>query len=187
MRLHRILPYAFPITLGALLLFQVQLIIAKYILPWFGGSASVWTTCMLVFQLLLLAGYLYAHLISMRLSVRTQARIHTLLLLVSVALLAANAFFWKSPITPIAHFEAGYTSQPIRQIIRVLVFSISLPFFLLSSTSPLLQRWYAAARGRQPYRLYALSNLGSLVGLLSYPFLLEPLLTTGLQGWLWST
>ena len=186
MRLQRTIPYAVPIMMGAFLLFQIQLIIAKYILPWFGGTPSVWTTCMLVFQLLLLAGYLYAHIISMKLTLRIQARIHILLLLFSVALLAANAFLWKSPITPEAHFDAGYTSQPIRQIIRILAVSISLPFFLLSTTSPLLQRWYAATHNRQPYRLYALSNIGSLAGLVSYPFLLEPLLTTSGQGWIWS-
>jgi len=178
--------YGMAMLVGAFLLFQVQLIIGKYALPWFGGGPAVWTACMLVFQVLLLTGYGYAHLLSTRLDLQAQARVHLLLLGLSVALLAGLVFVWPSPVTPGAGWKPAGGSQPIWQIVRLLLVSIGGPFFLLATTSPLLQQWFARTQGRSPYRLYALSNIGSLLGLLTYPFLLEPNLSLHRQAWLWS-
>jgi hypothetical protein len=179
--------YGMAILVGAFLLFQVQLIIGKYALPWFGGGPAVWTACILVFQVLLLGGYGYAHLLSMRLTLRTQARVHLLLLGISVALLAGLAFFWPSPITPGGGWKPTGGSQPVWQIVRLLLAGVGTPFFFLATTSPLLQQWFARTQGRSPYRLYALSNIGSLLGLLTYPFLLEPNVSLHRQAWLWSS
>ena len=178
--------YAFPIFLGAFLLFQVQLLIGKYILPWFGGTAAVWTTCLLAFQLLLLAGYGYAHWLKHRPG-RQQAAIHLFLLLVSLLFLAVASTVWPAPITPGGSWKPANLDHPIAQILALLLSSVALPYLVLSTTGPLLQQWFGEAhRGSSPYRLYALSNLGSLLGLLSYPFLVEPSLTVRSQAWLWS-
>ncbi len=169
--------YAFTIFLSAFLLFQVQPLIGKFILPWFGGSPAVWTTCMLFFQVVLLAGYSYAHLLASKLSPRAQAAGHILLLLASLAFLpiAPNAELWK-PVD---------SRTPIVGILLLLTFTIGLPYFLLSSTGPLLQESFRRETGRTPYRLYSLSNIGSLLALLTYPFLFEPQLTlrTQILGW----
>jgi len=178
--------YGTVMLVGAFLLFQVQLILGKYILPWFGGGPSVWTACMLLFQVLLLIGYGYAHLLSTRCALRTQARVHLLLLGVSVALLAGLACIWPSPITPGGAWKLAGGSQPIWQIVRLLVVGVGVPFSLLATTSPLLQGWFGRTLKRSPYRLYALSNVGSLLGLLTYPFLLEPNLSLRRQAWFWS-
>jgi len=164
---------------GALLLFEVEPLIAKAILPWFGGSAQVWTTCLLFFQAALLAGYLYAHVLSTRAGGRWQIRIHVALLVASLALL---------PIVPSAYWKPAGGEPPIRLILGLLATTVGLPFALLSSTGPLVQAWLArrAAEGaKPPYRLYALSNLGSMLALLSYPALVEPNLALKLQenGW----
>ena len=184
-RSNQLVLFAGTIFLSAFLLFQVQLIIAKFILPWFGGTPAVWTTCMLVFQLLLLAGYAYAHLLQGRLAPATQARLHVALLMISVAVLAMLAVWWKRPLLPDATWKPESVDYPVWRIIKLLLASIGLPFLLLSTTAPLLQRWYARG-GRSPYRLYAVSNLGSLLGLLSYPFVIEPTLTLNMQSWVWS-
>ena len=178
--------YATTIFLGAFLLFQVQLIIGKYILPWFGGSPSVWNTCLLLFQILLLLGYLYAHLVSTRLAVRSQTRLHFALLLVSLAVLAIMAYRWPSPITPGAGWRPVPGESPEWRVILVLAASVGFPFLILSTTGPLLQVWLSRAQQRSPYRLYALSNLGSLLALVSYPFLEERFLFLRVQGWTWS-
>ncbi|MBN1625787.1 MAG: NADH-quinone oxidoreductase subunit A [Deltaproteobacteria bacterium] len=122
------------IFLAAFLLFQVELIIAKYILPWFGGTPSVWTTCMLFFQVFLLAGYLYAHLLSTHLQVQSQERVHIFLLGISCVLIAGLAFFWSSPLTPGAAWKPEGDAEPVYQIIRLLVISVGMPFFLLAAT-----------------------------------------------------
>jgi len=177
--------YAITIFLSAFLLFQVQLIIGKYILPWFGGSASVWNTCLLVLQLLLLAGYGYAHFLSRHLSGRWQSWIHMSLLTLSLILLCVLAFEWRSPITPGADWKVAFSVNPIGQVIRLLLATVGFPFLLLSTTGPLLQVWFSRTHERSPYRLYALSNAGSLLGLLSYPFLLERIRLQS-QAWMWS-
>ena len=167
--------------LGAFLLFIVQPLIGKYILPWFGGGAAVWTTCLLFFQTALLAGYLYAHLGVSRLGVRAQASVHAALLLVAAAVALPNIIpheGWKL---------ASDTANPTGRILMLLLATVGLPCVALAATSPLLHAWYSRIRpGAAVYRLYALSNLGSLLALLAYPLLVEPFLTRRTQATLWS-
>lgn len=172
------LPYALAIFTGAFLLFQVQPLIGKYILPWFGGGPGVWTTCLLFFQVLLLGGYAYAHLVTTRLRPRAQTILHGLLLLIAaVALPIAPGDFWKAHI-------AG---DPTWHILLLLGGTIGLPYFVLSSTGPLMQQWFSASHpGVSPYRLYALSNAGSLLALLSYPAFFELKFTRHTQALMWS-
>src|SRR5450432_323182 len=170
--------YALTISLSAFLLFEVQPIIAKTILPWFGGSSAVWSTCMLFFQVVLLLGYAYAHWLHSRLSARTQAMVHIGVLAASLATL---------PIIPNVRWKSAGIGHPSLTILALLAVTVGLPYFLLSSTSPLLQAWYARGhKGGLPYRLFALSNLASMTALLSYPFLVEPNLPSHMQGIVWS-
>jgi hypothetical protein len=170
--------YASTIFLSAFLLFQVQPLIAKIILPWFGGSAAVWSAAMLFFQLVLLAGYGYSHFAIRRLNPRQQWAVHAGLLLVSCALL---------PILPSPHWKPTESGDPTLRILLLLGATIGLPYFLLSSTSPLLQAWYVRKTGSTvPYRLFALSNFGSMLALVSFPFLVEPRLTSKQQAFSWS-
>ncbi len=170
--------YALTIFLSAFLLFQVQPMIAKIILPWFGGSAAVWTTCMLFFQLALLLGYSYAHFVAKRLSPKTQLMVHATLLGLSILLL---------PIAPSASWKPVGADLPALRILGLLAVSVGLPYTLLATTGPLLQVWYTRThRGAVPYRLFALSNLGSMLALLSYPPLVEPFLSTRNQTLVWS-
>jgi SAM-dependent methyltransferase len=166
------------ILLGAFLLFQVQPLIAKRILPWFGGSAAVWTACLLCFQTLLLAGYGYAHLLQ-KLPARIQAQVHAGLLLLSLLRLPIiPGDIWK-PVSA--------SADPTFRILGLLLSTMGLPYLMLSTTSPLLQAWIARRKeGWQPYRLFALSNAGSLLALLSYPVLVEPFLSLRFQAWAWS-
>lgn len=178
--------YALTIFLSAFLLFQVQLIMGKYVLPWFGGTPAVWNTCMLVYQVLLLAGYAYAFAMANRVDGRGQVRIHVALLAFSLAVIAVLGFLWKTPLTPGAGWKPESGGQPVWQITVLLGATIALPFFVLSTTGPLLQSWFGRTHaGRSPYRLYALSNLGSLLGLVSYPFLIERWLPLEQQAWVW--
>jgi len=170
--------YAFTILVSAFLLFQVQPVIAKIILPWFGGSAAVWTVCLLFFQLVLLLGYLYAHAVVRYLKPRVQMVLHGVLLLASASVL---------PIYPGAALKPSGTEDPTFGILGLLAVTVGLPYFLLSTTGPLLQAWYARRyKGAMPYRLYALSNAGSMFALLSYPFLFEPVYTSHQQASMWS-
>jgi hypothetical protein len=170
--------YALTIVASAFLLFQVQPIIAKIILPWFGGSAAVWTTCILFFQTVLVLGYLYAHTTVRNLRPRMQMLLHVVLLAVSAIAL---------PIYPNSRFKPSGTEDPTLGILAVLALTVGLPYFLLSTTGPLLQAWYTRQyKGAIPYRLFALSNAGSMFALLSYPFLFEPRLTTHQQANLWT-
>jgi hypothetical protein len=173
----RVLSYALAIFSGAFLLFQVQPLIGKYILPWFGGGPGVWTTCMLFFQLLLLAGYAYAHFASRWLRPRSQAVLHLVLLVAALALL---------PITPSDSWKPRGGENPTLQILALLCVSLGLPYFVLSSTGPLMQQWFSRENpGASPYRLYALSNFGSLLALLSYPFYFETHFTRKAQAIFW--
>jgi spermidine synthase len=178
---------ALTIFLGAFLLFQIQPLIGKYILPWFGGAPAVWTTCMLFFQLLLLAGYLYAHGLGRRRALPRERAIHTALLVLSVLLILAFAVAWRSPLLPDASWKPTGSANPIPRILLLLTVSVGLPYLLLSTTSPLLAAWasrqYPQAR---VYRLYALSNLGSLLALVTYPPLVERLLPLQTQARVWS-
>src|ERR687897_2776853 len=171
------LPYAATIFLSSFLLFLVQPIIAKQILPWFGGSAAVWTTCLVFFQSVLLAGYAYADLTT-RLGARRQAMLHIALLAVSLISL---------PILASAGWKPRGDEQPILRILLLLVATIGLPYFLLSTTTPLLQAWYwRRFQSAVPYRLFALSNFASLLALLGFPVLFEPAFDLKALGWGWS-
>ena len=166
------------VFLSAFLLFQVQPIIARYILPWFGSTPGVWTTALLFFQLMLLGGYAYAHFIVSRLTWRRQAILHVVLL--GLALITL-------PITPAEALKPENADAPILRILFILTVSVGAPYLLLSATAPLIQRWFARLHpGRPPYRLYALSNFGSLLALLSYPFLVEPAVRLRSQTSFWS-
>jgi hypothetical protein len=170
--------YAATMFFSAFLLFLVQPLLAKYILPWFGGSPGVWTTCLLFFQVLLTAGYGCAYLLSTRFNRRGQSAVMLGLLLLTIALL---------PITPSKTWIPQDVSTPTWHILRVLFASIGASYFLLSSIAPLLQSWFAHHwPGASPYRLYTLSNFGSLLAIVSYPFVIEPLLGLGFQTRLWS-
>jgi hypothetical protein len=186
-------PFSFPnrialtVFIGAFLLFQVQLLVGKYLLPWFGGTPSVWTACVLFFQILLLGGYSYSHFVAMRLAPAKQRNLHAGLLLSSILVLLLLSFVWPSPITPGSAWKPQPDGNPTVLILRFLLASVGLPFFLLSSTGPLLQHWFSQRfPADSPYRLYSLSNLGSLLGLLCYPFLVEPNLHLRTQAWVWS-
>ncbi len=170
--------YAATIFVSAFLLFLVQPLIARNILPWFGGSPSVWTTCMLFFQVTLLAGYAYADFVTRWLTRRNQVILHSILLVAAMALL---------PIVPRESWKPTEAEQPVPQILGLLLTTIGLPYFLLSTTGPLVQAWFAANfPGRSPYRLYALSNAGSLLALISYPFVFESMFGTYPQAIYWS-
>ncbi len=171
-------PYALTILMSAFLIFQVQPLISKYILPWFGGTPGVWTTCMLFFQVVLFAGYAYAHASIRWLTPRWQAIVHTALLLLALSAL---------PITPDASWKPTGGELPTGRILGLLAATVGLPYFLLSATGPLLQGWFSQGRpGNAVYRLYALSNIGSVMGLVTYPFLFEPWMATGSQAAVWS-
>jgi hypothetical protein len=175
------------IFIGAFLLFFVQLLLGKLILPMFGGAPAVWTSCLLVFQVLLLIGYALAHGMASRVTSGNQGKIILGLLGFSLALLGLLSQVWSTPITPGFEWRAGVIGNPSLAIIRFLGAAIGFPFLLLSTTSPLLQHWWNGIfGGASPYRLYALSNAGSLIGLLSYPFLIEPALRLNTQAWVWT-
>jgi len=166
------------IFLSAFLLFQVQPILAKLVLPWFGGAAAVWTVSLAFYQLTYLLGNAYAHGLVQWGGLRFSSRLHALILLASLLLL---------PILPSPIWQPQGGEEPVWRILGLLAATVGLPFFLLSATSPLLQAWHAHGRqGARPYRFYALSNAGSLLALLSYPLLVEPLLSTRFQAVLWS-
>ena len=172
------LRFGLTIVLSAFLLFQVQPLIGKYILPWFGGGPAVWSACLLFFQLVLLVGYGYAHWAGSRLPARVASGIHLALLAASLLVL---------PITPSPIWKPSPADPPTAKILLLLAATVGLPYLLLSSTAPLIQKWFSESLpGRSPYRLYALSNAGSLLALLSYPFLFEPWLTLRSQVLSWS-
>ncbi len=169
--------YGFTIFLSAFLLFAVEPMAAKQLLPTLGGSSAVWTTCLVFFSVLLLLGYLYAHWLSTRCTLVQQAIIHILLLTAAVVMLS-------SP--PIRPDPAAVTWHPALTVFRVLGTLLGLPYLALAATTPLLTAWYAATfEGRSPYRLFALSNFASLLALGSYPFLIEPQLTMKQQTAWW--
>jgi hypothetical protein len=181
LRAAQILLFALTIFMSAFLLFQVQPLVSKAILPWFGGGPAVWTGAMLFFQCALLGGYIYAHGLASIRSPQRQAVIH-LLLLAAAALLALS-------VIPSAALRPEATSSPFAQILWVLTVSVGLPYFCLASTGPLLQHWYArTAVAGSVYRLFALSNLGSLLALLSFPYLFEPWFELPVigAGWTWA-
>lgn len=165
---------------GAGLLFVVQPMIAKLILPSYGGSATVWSTSSLFFQVLLLAAYGYAHVSTRRLGRRLQPRAHLLVLLLPLVAL---------PVAVPSDAAPAADASPVLWLLRTLVLVIGLPFLVVATTGPLLQRWYSwgdSHRAHDPYFLFAASNLGSFGGLLAYPFLIEPTLSLDAQRTAWS-
>ncbi|MBI3938053.1 MAG: fused MFS/spermidine synthase [Betaproteobacteria bacterium] len=170
--------YAATIFISAFLLFLVQPIMAKQILPWFGGSSAVWTTCMVFFQFLLLGGYAYSDWTTRKLRARSQVLLHIALLALSLASL---------PIIADAAWKPAGSEDPVLRILGLLLATIGLPYFLLSTTGPLVQVWFARTfPAGTVYRLFALSNFGSLLALIAYPPAIEPWVTTLVQSWGWS-
>lgn len=175
-----LLVYALTIGVSATLLFLVQPMFARMILPLLGGTPSVWNTAMLFYQAMLLLGYIYAHVTSRWLGLRRQAILHIILLLVPLVVL---------PITLPVGWTPPVTSNPIPWLLLLLFVAVGLPFFVISATSPLLQKWFAASghpSAADPYFLYAASNLGSMLALISYPAIVEPTLRLNEQSRLWA-
>jgi hypothetical protein len=174
------LVFASTILVSAFLLFQVQPLISKYILPWFGGSPAVWTTCMLFFQVALFGGYTYAHLLTRYLSPKGQGIVHLSLMALAIAIMFPS-------VAPAATWKPIDASHPTGRILLLLSATVGLPYFVLSTTGPLVQAWFARTwPGRSPYRLYALSNIGSLAALVTYPFVFEPAFASDTQAGLWT-
>ena len=170
--------FATTVFLSAFLLFQIQPLMGKFIIPWYGGLPSAWTGCLIFFQSGLLGGYLYAHLLVRHLAPRSQAILHTLLLVACLALL---------PIAPGGQWKPAPGTHSMGGIFQLLGATVGLPYLLLASTGPMTQAWfYRSFPTGAPYRLFALSNLGSMLGLLSYPFFFEPWFTRTTQGWIWA-
>jgi hypothetical protein len=179
--------FAVSIFLSAFLLFQIQPMIGKFILPWFGGTPTVWSTVMLFFQVLLTGGYAYAYWLVQRVPAKRQISLHAFLITLAILLLIVCSIVWDSPVTPDSGWKPQDVSTPILDIFKLLVVSVSLPYFILAANGPLMQAWFSRLFPERSYtRLYALSNLGSLLGLLSYPVLVEPALSLRLQGWTWA-
>src|SRR5262245_27206667 len=159
--------FAFSILLGASLIFFVEPMFAKMVLPLLGGSPAVWNTCVVYFQALLLAGYLYAHLLTTKLNHRRQVIVHAVLLLACGLAL---------PVALPATWTPSGDGSPVLWLTGVLTVSLAAPFFVVAATGPLLQRWFSRSdhhSARDPYFLYSASNLGSLLALLAYPLLVE--------------
>ncbi len=181
--------YALTLFVGAALLFLVQPLVGKLLLPLLGGSPGVWNTCMVFFQTVLLAGYLYAHRSTGQLGVRRQATIHLGLLVIVVLVFQAAVAATGSPVPAFPSLLPDDQDYPIFSLVAFIGVAVGVPFFVLSTTSPLLQRWFATtghAAARDPYFLYAASNAGSLLGLLAYPFVIEPRLTLAEQQWVFA-
>jgi len=171
----------FPLTvfLSAFLLFQVQPMMGRFVLPWFGGGPAVWTNCMLFFQAALLLGYLYAHWLGSKLTPRRKTAVHMILLAASLAFLPLAAH--------IESWAPDSASNPSLRILILLAATTGVPYFMLASTAPLVQRWlHLSQTDRSPWLLYALSNVASFAALLTYPFLVEPFLCLRTQARIWS-
>jgi hypothetical protein len=179
--------YILNIFLSAFLLFQIQPMIAKYILPWFGGTPAVWSSVQMYFQILLTGGYAYANWLIGRSGVPKRELVHVILLGLVLVQIITLGFAWTSPITPGIEWRPQSNAFPIWEIFKLLTISVGPAYFLLSTNSPIMQAWFNRAYPtRSPYILYALSNVGSLLALVTYPILLEPNLALAGQGWIWS-
>jgi protein-L-isoaspartate O-methyltransferase len=181
--------YAATLFAGATLLFLVEPHIGKRLLPLVGGTPGVWNACLVFFQAVLLGGYLYAHRTIKRLGVRRQAGLHLALLVVVLLAFKVAISMTGSPVPVVGSLVPADQDYPILGVVELLAVAVGVPFFVLSTTAPLLQRWFAATghpSAKDPYFLYAASNAGSLTGLVVYPFLIEPKFTLETQQWLWS-
>src|SRR5205823_11218095 len=171
---------ALTLFLSSSLLFLVQPMIAKMVLPLLGGTPAVWNTCMVFFQATLLAGYLYVHAATRWLRPRQQVALHVTLLVVSLLTL---------PVVLITRGDPPATGMPVLWLLRVLAVTVGVPFFMASTSSPLLLRWFARTNhpsAHDPYFLSVAGNLGSVFALLAYPAAVEPTLRLADQGWLWA-
>jgi hypothetical protein len=179
--------FAISLVLSSFLLFQIQPLIGKYILPWFGSSPSVWSTSLLFFQSVLTGGYAYAYALARRKNLKNQAAIHAVIIVVSLIAVVVGILLWDNPLLPGESLQPSDSNAPYFRVFKVLVVSVGVPYFVLSTNSTLLQSWFSRIFPKQsPYRLYALSNAASLVGLISYPFLIEPNLGISSQAWVWT-
>jgi len=176
------LVYATTVFISAFLLFQVQPLLSKFILPWFGGTPAVWTSAMLFFQIVLFLGYLYAHLTSVYLSARWRFYAHLMVLALAVVSVALNRLIPPATLRP----SGANNESPLLQVLLLLGATVGLPYFALSSTGPLLQKWFSETFDKSPYRLFALSNFGSLLALISYPFFFEANYGIVSQAAMWS-
>src|SRR6266851_118236 len=174
-----LLVFAVTLFTSATLLFLVQPMIGKMITPLLGGTPAVWNTCMVFFQAILLAGYAYSHGTTAWLGVRKQAGLHLAILVVP---------FLFFPLAINKSLISGGEENPIPSLLLLLTFSVGAPFFVVSTSAPLLQKWFADTdhpSANDPYFLYAASNLGSMLTLLGYPLVVEPNLTLKSQGMTW--
>lgn len=179
--------YVISVFLSAFLLFQIQPMIGKFLLPWYGGTPTVWSTILLFSQVVLTGGYAYAYWLLGRKKSRLQGTVHLVLLAISLVVLLYTTLAWPSPLTPPSGWAAQANELPVVGILRILLVAIGVPFLLLSSTSTLMQSWFHRDMpGRSPYPLYALSNTGSLIALVTYPILVEPNLALSTQAYIWS-
>jgi len=175
------------IFVSSFLLLQIQPMVGKYILPWFGGTTSVWSASLLFFQILLTGGYAYTHWMIGRLPLQRQRKIHLSILAISCALLIVNTLFWDTPILPAASWKPVDSYKPLFDVIKVLFVAVGIPYFLLATNSTLMQAWFIQKYPqRSPYPLYGVSNAASLVGLVTYPFLIEPLFSLKVQSFMWA-
>src|SRR5262245_44069075 len=162
--------------LSAFLLFVCEPMVGKMLLPYLGGAAAVWTTCVLFFQAMLLFGYIYSHLLARVADMRKQIAVHAVIVLLPIAFL---------PIRFSVASSETFSLHPALRLLAVLMTSTAVPFFVVSTTAPLLQNWFSrtthAASG-DPYFLYSASNAGSLLALLAYPFLIEPRIGVAAQS-----
>ena len=154
--LRRYWYFVLTIFISAFLLFQIQPLVGKYVSPWFGGGSAVWTTCMLFFQLFLLGGYTYAHLIN-KLNLRTQGKLHAIIILSSLVLVISLFFVWETPVTPDSSWKPPSSEFPIWYVLRLLMVGVGLPFFLLATTSSLIQVWFS-----QIYRITPFAQVGCI-------------------------
>src|SRR5206468_3840218 len=178
-----LLLYAVTLFVSAFILFLVQPMIGKMILPKLGGTPQVWNTCMVFFQMVLLAGYAYTHTATTRLTLRQQLLIHIGLLLLPFLVLLPNGPF------NVEGWRPTLGANPFFETLLLLTMIVGLPFFVVSTSAPLLQKWFANTghpAAKDPYFLYGASNLGSMLALLSYPFLVEPWLTLSTQAYVWT-
>lgn len=179
--------FAVTVVLSAFLLFLVQPLVGKVVLPWFGGAPAVWTTCLLFFQLVLLGGYAWSHLVVRRLKGEWQRRAHVALLAAAVLALIVTTALWSTPLVPALSLRPEGSDAPTLRLLLLLSLSVGLPYFALSSTGPLLQAWVSQqVPAATAMRLYAASNVGSLVGLLAFPVFFEPLWPLRTLAWAWA-
>lgn len=180
--------FGLTLFVSAFLLFMVQPLVGKLLLPLLGGTPAVWNTCLVFFQGLLLGGYLYAHLTTLRLGTLRQTRLHLVILLLPLVALAWGWYATGSPVPIVESLIPVDSDYPVGPLLLLLLLAVGSPFLVLATTGPLLQRWLVATEGvkRDPYVLYAASNAGSLLGLCAYPLLVEPTLSLTTQQLVWA-